>query len=586
MTFSTRYFMLAAILNFFTNLFNFTTVEAQPIALNTTVWRFQIGDDPTWATPQYNDQNWQSLAVGKAWETVIGGYDTIGWYRKTLIFNDKAFQKAVKRNGGLVLRLGKIDDADETYFNGVKIGAMGQFPPIKESAWDKDRVYIVPPSLINWKKPNVIAVRVADWGGGGGMYAGDYVLEPLSWRQRLKMNLKATVPSHYFEPNTQPTFSFSAENNWKTDISGTLNLKIKKFTGEVVVEQSKTLDILRGVKLPIQTFVFDNLTAGFYIAHAKFSDANGRDIVEKQGFAVAPTVQKAQAIRPADFDQFWTDTKAELASVAPNFRLEPTPQYSNEKVEVFTVEMRSLGNVRVKGFYTRPRGKTNLPALLVVHGYSSDNPPYDLEETRYAQFFINLRGHGISRDDVNPGFPSYFIKGLDNEKNYIYRGAYMDAVRSVDFLASQPEIDTKRIGVTGVSQGGALSFAVTALDERIQFCVPDVPFLSDFKTYFDVAAWPANEVKAYALTHLKKMDEIHRVLSYFDVSNLTPSVRVPIFMGVGLLDDICPPHINFAAYNNASTTDKSFLLYPTAGHSLPAEHFDVKKKWWLKRMGY
>ena len=109
-------------------------------------------------------------------------------------------------------------------------------------------------------------------------------------------------------------------------------------------------------------------------------------------------------------------------------------------------------------------------------------------------FGLNIRGHGFSQDDINPGFPGYLLHFLNDKELYIYRGAYMDCIRAVDFLFSREEVDKTRIAVEGGSQGGALSFATAALDnERIAVCVPQVPFLSDFKDYFKVATWPASE---------------------------------------------------------------------------------------------
>jgi hypothetical protein len=72
-----------------------------------------------------------------------------------------------------VLVLGKIDDIDQTYFNGEDIGESGEFPPNYEaSAFNEVRRYPVEADLIRYSQDNVIAVRVYDQGGRGGMWAG------------------------------------------------------------------------------------------------------------------------------------------------------------------------------------------------------------------------------------------------------------------------------------------------------------------------------------------------------------------------------------------------------------------------------
>jgi cephalosporin-C deacetylase len=558
-----------------------SAANAQPVDLKTADWRFSPTDDAAFLTPQYDDSKWQKIAVGTPWETAIGNYDGIGWYRVSIVLDRKTLRKAVRCGGGMVLRLGKIDDADETYFNGVKIGASGEFPPARVSAWDDDRVYIVPKKLINWKKPNVIAVRVADWGGGGGLYAGEYALEPLSWKQKMTINIENEVASHAFDFNKKIGITTLLKNGSKENLGGELTVEIRKFTGEKITELTRKVQILKGRDLVMPPFNFDSLPVGFYHSIVRFQDERGNNMKESYAFAVEPTEAKVPPILPADFDAFWHDARMELDSIAPEFSMTPTPQYATEKTDVFEVEMRSIGNIRVRGYYTQPKNKMNLPALLHVQGYSSVMLPFDVDQPM-AQFFLNIRGHGNSQSDLNPGFPGFLLKGLDSAKTYIYRGAYMDCVRAVDFLASRSEVDTTRIGVEGASQGGALSFATAALDKRIKLCAPDVPFLSDFRNYFQIAPWPAMEFKAHALTHFKKMESVYSVLDYFDIKHLTPSVSCPVFMGVGLYDPTCPPAINFAAYNNLAATDKEYRLYPTAGHSLPPKHYDIKRNWIFK----
>ena len=107
--------MLTAFINFFYSFFGLTYVDAQPIDITEGNWTFQKGDSLDWATPQYDATHWQPIEVGKPWEVVAAGYDGFGWYRKTIVLNSKQMRRAVRCKGQLVIRLGKIDDADETF---------------------------------------------------------------------------------------------------------------------------------------------------------------------------------------------------------------------------------------------------------------------------------------------------------------------------------------------------------------------------------------------------------------------------------------------------------------------------------------
>ncbi|MEW6527972.1 MAG: helix-turn-helix domain-containing protein [Spirochaetota bacterium] len=61
----------------------------------------------------------------------------------------------------LMIYLGKIGDADKTYFNGCLIGSEGEFPPEEFSLWNKDRIYICKPELIQYGSLNTIEVHIA-----------------------------------------------------------------------------------------------------------------------------------------------------------------------------------------------------------------------------------------------------------------------------------------------------------------------------------------------------------------------------------------------------------------------------------------
>lgn len=109
--------------------------------------------------PTFNDQNWKFMNLPQNWEnTELGEFDGVVWFRKHIKIPDHWFDKE------LVLELGPIDDMDATFFNGVKIGGYEQ-----EGFWQKNRVYRVPEDLVK-TADNIIAVRVIDHQGGGGIY--------------------------------------------------------------------------------------------------------------------------------------------------------------------------------------------------------------------------------------------------------------------------------------------------------------------------------------------------------------------------------------------------------------------------------
>ncbi|MBK6938345.1 MAG: hypothetical protein IPH18_16915 [Chitinophagaceae bacterium] len=132
-------------------------------------WKLKQQDNPEYKDVNIKDDDWLSAAVPSGWTKLgINKERTIGWYRLSITLPDNLLNK------DLIFLAGTIDDADETYFNGELIGATGKFPPDDQSAWDADRKYLIPRKLI--QKNNVIAIRVHNGIGDGGIYGGSLML--------------------------------------------------------------------------------------------------------------------------------------------------------------------------------------------------------------------------------------------------------------------------------------------------------------------------------------------------------------------------------------------------------------------------
>ncbi|MCP3693364.1 MAG: acetylxylan esterase [Planctomycetaceae bacterium] len=296
----------------------------------------------------------------------------------------------------------------------------------------------------------------------------------------------------------------------------------------------------------------------------------------------APEKIFSVSTREADFEEFWNQARQELEQVDPQFAVIPQPSANDARVDLYEVRMRSLGNVRVAGWYEVPRKPGRYPAILRVPGYGQNMRPIDRFEDMVV-FSFNVRGHGNSQQDVKGRPQDYWIRGLDDKQDYYYRGAYLDCLRAVDFLVSRPEVDAKRIAIMGGSQGGGFSFATAALDPRIAASAPDIPFMADFVRYFQTSNWPEMD-QWIAAKEKRTWPRTLRTLSYFDTMNLAPWIRCPVFMGVGLQDPICPPSTNFTLYNRVPGK-KRYRVYPFSGHGVGAGHRELVFRWLREQLG-
>ena len=148
-------------------------VQAQEFTI--TQARYRTGDDPAWSNPTVDDGGWQVLDVTREWTYQgVDNENGYGWYRMSVTL-PASMKKADPLKKALVVDLGFVDDADETFLNGKRIGKIGSMPDDPEgydSKYNFRRFYLVHPSVVRWDKENVIAVRVYNGGDPGGMFGG------------------------------------------------------------------------------------------------------------------------------------------------------------------------------------------------------------------------------------------------------------------------------------------------------------------------------------------------------------------------------------------------------------------------------
>lgn len=119
------------------------------------------------------ESDWKTMSLPGRWEQDSSmNIDGVVWFRKHVVIPD---DWAGKR---LTLSLGPIDDYDHSYWNGSFLGTMGPNDP---NSWSTARTYTIPAELVKAGE-NVIAIRVFDDKGGGGLH-GDpdqYLVHPQS----------------------------------------------------------------------------------------------------------------------------------------------------------------------------------------------------------------------------------------------------------------------------------------------------------------------------------------------------------------------------------------------------------------------
>jgi cephalosporin-C deacetylase len=286
---------------------------------------------------------------------------------------------------------------------------------------------------------------------------------------------------------------------------------------------------------------------------------------------------------PSDFDLFWDSGLAEMRSVDPQIEW-IAAEFTAPNVECFHLFFTGVGGARVHAKLLRPANAPSPhPAVLMFHGYTGDSGDWfdklGYVSAGFTVAALDCRGQaGLSEDRgsvTGNTLHGQIIRGMNDAlqgrpEKLLFRQIFLDTAQLARIIMEMPDVDANRVGVTGGSQGGALTVACAALEPRIKRAAPLFPFLSDY-----IRVWEMDQAKdAYKelQEYFRHSDPMHKreaiifeKLGYIDIQFLAPRVQAEVLWGIGLMDTICPPSTQFAVYNKL-TAPKKMAVYPDFGH--------------------
>ena len=222
----------------------------------------------------------------------------------------------------------------------------------------------------------------------------------------------------------------------------------------------------------------------------------------------------------------WESKRSEYRrQLAEMLGLDPMPEKTPLKPVVtgtiehdeFTVEnlhFQSMPGLYVTGNLYVPKGlETPAPAVLYVcgHGRVKENGISYGNKVNYQHHAIWFARHGyvcliidtLQLGEIEGLHHGTFREGMWWWQSRGYTPAGVEAwncIRSLDYLETRPEVDASRFGVTGRSGGGAYSWWIAALDERIKVAVP-VAGICSLRNHllgpFQTSPWSSGETNGH-----------------------------------------------------------------------------------------
>lgn len=373
-----------------------------------------------------------------------------------------------------------------------------------------------------------------------------------------------------------------------------------KLGTKVVITTDKKADVVtlkdsvvvgaKGKKDFVMT-TSEKLEPGIY--HAEYYVNS--EMVRKFNFAIDPFDITSENDKPSDFDAFWKAAKDQLTAIDMNAKLTLIPERSNENCKVYLVEMNSIPDglsgepVKIRGYYCEPQDGKKHPVIMHYYGYDTQgytgvvDCPWGGDK---AEFYLSHRGQYLNNRPANTNlgvaeetkniYGDWFRYNLGEKDTYYYRGAYMDVVQSIRFMATRESSDMTKLFAEGSSQGGALTYVAAALsDWPFTAIAANVAFMGDFADAKDIESLAYWEISDHYWVDGVEIEKSIRYLPYFDIKHLTPKISCAVLGSSGLADETCPARLNLVPFNNLATPKekKEYIIEPEMGHSYPANWY-------------
>lgn len=314
---------------------------------------------------------------------------------------------------------------------------------------------------------------------------------------------------------------------------------------------------------------------------------DGRRYEGMATIAVDETKIRPMTADPDDFDAFWANaiTEARKQSLDPKMTLLPERCTSTQNVYHISYQNERPGS-RMYGILIMPKKPGKYPAILQVPG--AGIRPYSGINLGDQIITLEIGIHGVPVNmpqEVYANLAAGPLNGYNainknNRDTHYYKRVYTGCVRAVDFLYSLPEFDGNTLGVTGGSQGGALSIVTASLDPRVKFLAALHPALCDYAGYLHKRAggWP------HYFRNAQPVANEVETLAYFDAVNFARRVKVPGWYSWGYNDVTCSPTSMYSAYNVIPGA-KELHLYLEVGHWVYPEQHAERMEWLKEKCG-
>jgi cephalosporin-C deacetylase-like acetyl esterase len=367
----------------------------------------------------------------------------------------------------------------------------------------------------------------------------------------------------YASGDPQP-FSTEFTNMTADAFRAEVVLKLKPYLPTGTGREMKQKLSLKKNEARTLTWTLEKLDPSVYTAEVWLEQGANRRLCASPRLVFNTSAMLPPAA-PEDFDDFWKKTLEEQAKIPVDWQMVKVRDQG--KSEIYKFSFAGLLGHRCYGYLTVPMDKSKkVPAILKVPSSGVHTlQPQVFAGDDYVGMSINIAWVDVDlpaeQYDVRTWPAPYLVTGILDKEYYSLRFSYAACVRAAELLAARPEVDPDNMLVTGSSQGGGLTLITAGLYPKFKAAVANVPALCRLDWMLDLQP-PYFPIAVNADTRPVIAD----TLRYYDAVHFARHIRCPIWISLGLLDDVTPPMGVFGAFNVIPSTNKNLLVQPYTGH--------------------
>lgn len=302
---------------------------------------------------------------------------------------------------------------------------------------------------------------------------------------------------------------------------------------------------------------------------------------------------KLSAEKPADFDEFWDSKIKELKAVPSNPVLEKG-ESNQAGVDYWKINMDNIRGTKIRGQIAKPSEGKKFPALLIVQwaGVYALHKDWITWKAKNGWLVLNINAHDLPidkdeqfyKDQSENELENYPAIGNEDRNESYFLRMYLSCYRAAQYITERADWNGETLVVMGTSQGGLQALMTAGIHPKTTAAMALVPagFDNLGPQIGRKGGWP----QWYSQTENKDAVKVHETSKYYDVANFASRIKCPVLVGVGLLDQVCPPEGILAGLNQV-TSHKEIIILPKSAHQDKdgsQEYYVKRSEEWLREL--